>query len=261
MLRADEADPVRVEPAGQPGQRAADDEGLHLRRVGIDAAGRSGELVVAHRAPGAAVARGQQARARQQRQRQRRDADRGLRQGGVRAPAGEREGAHRQAGGAVGERLPARERLLDDEGEGERAHAEIQPAQPARRQAGERAADRTGSNRSGQGQRRRHAARDQQRLRIGAERDERGLSERDLPRLPHHHDHAEAGDGVGRHQGRLAERVVGAQPGEREQQHREPGQRGAHGRPGATRQGRAHALPRPPPSPCGNSSSAAISST
>ena len=87
LLRAEKADPVCIERTAQSGQRAAEQESLHLHHRRRHAAVRRRRLVALHRLPGAPRRPLQHAPAQPQRPGQQREAEQSLRQRCRSAPA------------------------------------------------------------------------------------------------------------------------------------------------------------------------------
>ena len=86
-----------------------------------------------------------------------------------------------QAHVAAGQPFPARDDLHDDHVEGERGDRQVDALEAQRRQADDDADRGREQRRAGQRHHERHAAGLQQRLGVGADREEGRVAERDLP--------------------------------------------------------------------------------
>ncbi|GJD58404.1 hypothetical protein IFDJLNFL_4324 [Methylobacterium dankookense] len=175
-----------VEAAGDPRRHRRDREGQRADAGGADAEAARRRLALGHRQHRPAVARMLQVVRGERRQEQREGEHR------VEGVARERMAEQVRArdagepGGAPGQALPFDGDVLDDEAEGDRHHREVDAAHPHAR-IGERRAEQARDHRRAEAREQEVEAEPdrQDRARIGAEREQAGLAERDEPGEAH----------------------------------------------------------------------------
>ena len=196
---------MRIEAAGQPGDRRADRECHHLVDGEIDPHASCRGLAVADGEKGAAGGGTQQVERAEHHRDQQREAD----DIEAVAVAAERETEQIERLDphplvAVGDALPARGDLLDDEAEGDGGDDQIDAGKTQRREPDERP-DRAGNQ---PGERQIHQERDAEPLqvcgRIGADRQERRMAERNLAGEAGENQQSDADDRVDEHEYQLA---------------------------------------------------------
>ena len=225
LVRAQEADHVRIQRAADAGQRGADREAQRLVVREVDAHALGRDLAVADGDEGAPGGAAQQVQHRQRAQYRDDQAQEVELLAAVGDPAEHLRLADHLARVAAGHALPARQHLLDDEAEGQRRDAQVDALHAQRRQP-DHGAD-GGRQRRGrrQRQRERPALRRQHRLRIGAHAQEGGVADREQPGEAGQHHQPEADDAVDQDEGQLRQAVALQPPGcgdQRQHQQRIP---------------------------------------